>query len=196
MTALSLREPTTKVDAMIDALVLAFRTDPAVRWLYPKSHQYLTFFPDFVQLFGGTAFDADTAYAAENNAGTALWQAPGSYPENQALNTLLQRTVSPDLDTVFALFEAMSNCHPEAPHWYLALLGVEPEQQRRGYGSGLMEPVLRECDCNAQLAYLESSNPDNIPFYERHGFKVMTTIQVNDSPPIFPMVRYPQALQS
>jgi Uma2 family endonuclease len=41
-------------------------------------------------------------------------------------------------------------------------------------------------------AYLEASKPANIPFYARHGFEVIGTIQIGASPPIFPMVRYPQ----
>ena len=39
------------------------------------------------------------------------------------------------------------------------------------------------------LACLESSNPKNIPLYERHGFELLGTIQVGASPPIFPMLR-------
>jgi hypothetical protein len=36
---------------------------------------------------------------------------------------------------------------------------------------------------------LESSNPANIPLYERHGFSVLGTIQVGSSPSVFPMLR-------
>lgn len=33
-------------------------------------------------------------------------------------------------------------------------------------------------------AYLESSNPANVPLYEQHGFVVLGTIQVGSSPSI------------
>jgi hypothetical protein len=42
------------------------------------------------------------------------------------------------------------------------------------------------------LAYLESSNLRNVPLYERHGFKVLGTIQAGGSPPITPMLRKPR----
>jgi hypothetical protein len=42
------------------------------------------------------------------------------------------------------------------------------------------------------IAYLESSNPTNIPFYEQQGFEVIGKIQAGDSPTIFPMLRYPR----
>jgi hypothetical protein len=47
-------------------------------------------------------------------------------------------------------------------------------------------------DRDHMLAYLESSNPKNIPLYERHGFELLGTIQVGTSPPIFPMLRTPR----
>lgn len=185
---------TATVDRIIDALLLAFGADPAVRWLYPNPQQYLQSFPEFVWLLGGSAFEAGTARTIGDNAGAALWLPPGCHPNHLALGALLQQTASPDPQTVVTVFDKMSQFHPVEPHWYLALLGVEPTQQRQGYGSNLMKPVLMECDRNAQLVYLESSNPANLLFYEHHGFEVLTTIQINDSPPIFPMVRYPRAL--
>ena len=90
---------------------------------------------------------------------------------------------------VFAVFEQMGRYHPQEPHWYLPLIGVDPAQQRKGYGSALLQHALRECDRDHAPAYLESSNPANIPLYERHGFRVLATIQVGTSPPIFPMLR-------
>lgn len=39
------------------------------------------------------------------------------------------------------------------------------------------------------VAYLESSNPLNVPLYERFGFEVIAEIQTGDSPTIWPMLR-------
>ncbi|WP_373696803.1 GNAT family N-acetyltransferase [Microvirga yunnanensis] len=78
---------------------------------------------------------------------------------------------------------------PDEPHWYLPLIGVNPAQQGKGYGSALLKHALRLCDEDGTLAYLESSNPKNIPLYQRHGFQVLGTIQVGNSPPITPMLR-------
>lgn len=200
MTTTPLKKATTKDAAsIIDSLVLAFSSDPAARWLYPQAQQHLRHFPSFIQAFGCQAFEAGTAYAIEDDSGAALWLSPDTHPDDQALEALLKRTVSPDQETVFAVFEQMGHYHPSTPHWYLAVLGVEPTQQRKGYGSALIKPVLAQCDGlrpagghrDGQLAYLESSNPANIPFYEHHGFELLGTIQIGASPPIMPMVRYP-----
>jgi ribosomal protein S18 acetylase RimI-like enzyme len=83
----------------------------------------------------------------------------------------------------------MAGYHPAEPHWYLPLIGVDPTHQNRGYGSALLRHALLQCDRDHVAAYLESSNPANIPLYERHGFTVLGTIQVGSSPPITPMLR-------
>ncbi|HEY7570547.1 MAG TPA: GNAT family N-acetyltransferase [Nitrososphaeraceae archaeon] len=85
----------------------------------------------------------------------------------------------------------MGNYHPSEPHWYLPLLGVDPLHHDKGFGSVLMQYALATCDRDNRIAYLESSNQRNIPFYERHGFEMLGTIQVNTSPSIYPMIRKP-----
>lgn len=177
----------------IAVAVLAFSADPAARWIYSDPHQYLTNFPHFVRAFGGNAFEQGTAYYIDEYSGVALWLPPGVQPDEDALIALLQGSVSEqDREDAFAVFEQMGHYHPSEPHWYLPILGVEPTQQGKGYGSGLMKHVLTRCDRNNQIAYLESSNPANIPFYERHGFELLDTIQVGASPSIFPMLRHPR----
>ena len=183
-------------DAAIDVVVRAFRADPAARWLYPDSNQYSVNFPNFVKVFGGTAFEHGSAYTIDDYAGAALWLPPEVHPDEEALAGLIQRSVPEHrLEEVFAVFQQMDSYHPSEPHWYLPLIGVDPAQQGGGYGSALMEHALIRCDRDQKLAYLESSNPKNISLHERHGFELLGTIQVGGSPPICPMLRKPQPQQ-
>jgi ribosomal protein S18 acetylase RimI-like enzyme len=75
----------------------------------------------------------------------------------------------------------------------LPLIGVEPIHQGRGLGNALMENVLKRCDEERLPAYLESTNPRNIPFYERLGFRRVGAIQVGTSPVVVPMLREVQS---
>ena len=52
-----------------------------------------------------------------------------------------------------------------------------------------MAYALERCDRNRLPAYLESTNPRNIPMYRRFGFEILGTIQVGSSPPMVPMLR-------
>lgn len=58
---------------------------------------------------------------------------------------------------------------PSEPFTYLRTLGVDPEHQRRGLGSRLVEQVLRSAP-SALPVYLETAKEQNVPFYTRHGF--------------------------
>jgi ribosomal protein S18 acetylase RimI-like enzyme len=178
---------------IIDVLTLAFSSDPAVRAAYPDPRQFLRHFPSFARAFGGKAFSYGSAYYVDGYAGAALWLPPDVHPDEDALMDLMQRTV-PDqaLRDAAAVFEQMGRYHPSEPHWYLPLLGVDPVQQGKGIGSALLQEALRSCDRDRRLAYLESSNPRNVPLYERHSFEVLGTIQVGTSPTIVPMLRRPR----
>lgn len=178
---------------IIATMVLAFSSDPAIRWLYPDSHTYLGHFPDFVQAFAGKAFTLETVYQVNDYCGAALWLPPGIEPDVESIVKIFEQTVCESKQAdLFAVFEQMEKYHPTQPHWYLPMIGVDPKEHRKGYGSRLMQHILQQCDRDRFSAYLESSKPENIPFYERHGFELLDQIQVGTSPPIFPMLRQPR----
>jgi ribosomal protein S18 acetylase RimI-like enzyme len=142
--------------------------------------------------FAGKAFANGSAYFVDGYGGAALWLPPNVLPNEEALLTVLTSTISEHrLQHALMLFEKMGDSHPQEPHWYLPLIGVDPTRQARGYGSALMTHALQRCDHEQKLAYLESSNPRNLSLYIRHGFE-FGTIQAGDSPPMFPMLRKPR----
>lgn len=189
-----IRTATTSDEAAATAvLVLAFSTDPAARWAWPDPHQYLSHFPGFVKVFGGNAFVHQSAYYVDGNAAAALWLPPGVVPDEEALTRYVQRTGSAQVQRDGpAVFEQMARYHPQEPHWYLPFIGVDPTRQGQGHGAALMRHALAACDRDRTPAYLESSNPRNIPLYQRHGFEVLGSIQVGTSPLIVPMLRPPR----
>jgi ribosomal protein S18 acetylase RimI-like enzyme len=179
--------------SIIDVLVHANWADPAARWVWPDSQQFLMHFPSFVRAFGGKAFAHGSAYYVDGYVGAALWLPPNVHPDENALIALLQRTVAEQIQKdVFAVFEQMGRYHPSEPHWYLPLMGVDPSQQNKGFGSALLQHTLIQFDRENKLAYLESSNPRNISLYKRHGFELLGTIQKGTSPSIAPMLRRPR----
>jgi ribosomal protein S18 acetylase RimI-like enzyme len=183
----------SETERAIATLAAAFADDPAVRWMYPDNDRYRRDFPGFVRAFGGRAFETGTAHVTDSFAAAALWLAPGVEPDEEVLMGHIEQTaVGVDRDALFAVFEEMGSYHPEAPHWYLPLIGVEPTHQGRGLGSALLCHALAAADRDLLPAYLESSNARNVPLYKRHGFELLGTIQHGSSPPILPMLRLPR----
>lgn len=182
-----------ETERAISSIVAAFITDPSFRFCYPSPHQYLKATPLFVSAFCGQSFHHDCADAVSDFSGAALWLPPGVEPDAEELLRLTRETVPADrLEDVLGVFEEMGRWHPEEPVWYLAMIGVDPQARNRGLGSALMAHGLARVDEAGLPAYLESSNPRNIPLYERHGFEVLGEIRVGRAPVVTPMLRRPQ----
>jgi ribosomal protein S18 acetylase RimI-like enzyme len=88
----------------------------------------------------------------------------------------------------------MERRHPrKPPHWYLAIMGVDPQSQGRGFGSMLMQPALEILDAQRTPAYLEASTPRSRALYERHGFAVTGEFNLpSGGPTLWQMWREPQ----
>jgi GNAT superfamily N-acetyltransferase len=180
-------------DQAVQTIVLAFAADPMARWTWPHAHIYLAAMPRMARAFGGKAFSNGSAYCTDNYTGTALWLSPGMHPDEKALGAVIESTVAPALAAETApIFAQMAKYHPTEPHWYLPLIGVDPAHQGESHGDVLMAYALARCDRDHAPAYLESSNPRNIPFYRRHGFEPLGAIQVGSSPTLVPMLRQPR----
>ncbi len=174
----------------IATLVTAFTTDPLIRWMLPEPAQYLTYFSQVLGFFAGGAFEHGSAYRTDDFMAAALWLPPGVQPDEASLGELMQTAVAENLqEEVFALLEQVGSSHPETEHWYLPAIGVDATCQGLGYGSALLAHSLEACDKAHQAAYLESTNPRNVPLYERFGFEVIGEIQAGTSPTILPMLR-------
>jgi ribosomal protein S18 acetylase RimI-like enzyme len=196
-----MNDPSTGVrqaeaDEMPDAvavIVAAFAVDPAARFAWPALRDYLQAMPSAVRKFAGSSFEHGAAYLAADLTGTALWLPPGVSPDGEAVDRIFRDTAKPEhLSDLLATFEKMGQWHPQEPHWYLAMVGVDPKAQGLGVGSALMRPALARCDREGALAYLETSNPRNIPLYRRFGFEAIGEIQVGRGPRMIPMLRRPR----
>ena len=86
----------------------------------------------------------------------------------------------------------MAAYHPDGPHWYLPMIGVNPAHQSKGLGAALLRQALERCDREGLPAHLESTNPRNISLYMRHGFVAVGEIQAGSSPTMVPMLRQPR----
>jgi len=187
---LSSRSVSTEIDNAMSTVMLAFSADPVARWVWPDPADYTRYFPEFIRAFAGRSFLNGTAIITPDNAGAALWLPPEVSSDEEALVELIERSVSDEIKRdLFPVMEGMAAFHPDEPHWYLPMIGVDPGKQNRGTGSALLAYSLLQCDADGLPAYLESSNPRNISLYERFGFEQIGTIRHGDSAPLFPMLR-------
>lgn len=183
---------TQEAAAVVALLTLAFARDPANRWTWPQARTYLEAFPRFVRAYGGAAFALGTA-ARIGEAAAALWLPPGASSDEPTIDALMEATAAGDArrDGPEAM-RRMLCYRPREAHWYLPMIGVDPLHQGQGLGSALLRHATARCDRDGLPAFLESSNPRNVPLYQAHGFEVLGRIQVGGSPTFVPMLRRPR----
>jgi len=174
-------------------LALAFSADPCTRYIWRQPAAFLNGYPRMLKAIGGAALENSACFATADFAAAALWLRPGATSDGEAIGAVIADTVGPELATVGAqVGELMDKFHPAEPHWYLSMIGVDPARQGRGLGSALLKHNLAIVDAEGGLAYLESSNPKNVPLYERFGFEVLGEIKPADFPGLTPMLRRPR----
>ena len=66
----------------------------------------------------------------------------------------------------------LGDFRPDDEHWYLAVLGVIPEFQGRGFGGRLIDELDRMIAIDPRPVYLESDRESSVRFYRRRGFGV------------------------
>ena len=140
-------------------------------------------------------------YTTDDRAGAALWAPPGTWRGSvgDALRVMapMARLTGRGTRRGLTVLRASERAHPkDHDHWYLAVLGTHPDHQGLGVGSSVLQPVLERCDLDGSGAYLESSKPENVPFYERHGFAVTDVIDPGGSPPLTLMWRDPRPVDA
>lgn len=187
-----------EADAVATTLASAFAEDPLMAWLMPDRglpDRLRRFF--LINIKSNFRTGKDDMYVTDDGRGVALWSPPGKWrlPPTEIMRS------TPDMVRIFGrrlvralrTLTAVEGKHPHDEHWYLAVLGTHADFRGKGKGGEVLAPILRRCDEEGIPAYLESSNPRNIPFYVRQGFEPLEAIHVTpDAPVITPMRREPR----
>ncbi len=186
------------IGALSRTLGRAFYDDPVMTWMLPddvarrrKLHKLFASLTRHHHLARG---GVEIAPDGDGIGGAALWDPPGQWrtsrlSELRAIPGLFLAFGS-SLQKGLVVEEMMKEVHPEEPHWYLAIIGSEPNVRGKGFGQALMRSRLDRCDAEHAPAYLESSNPDNVPYYQRFGFEATGEITVaRGGPTLIPMWR-------
>ena len=126
-------------------------------------------------------------FTDEDGIGGAIWKHPNKWkmPAGDMVRTLpaMLRVLGTKTPRMVGAINAIEKVHPKEEHYYLEVLGTRQDRQSKGVGSAVIAHTLDRCDEEGLPAYLESSNPRNIPFYARHGFETTREIVVGKGAP-------------
>jgi GNAT superfamily N-acetyltransferase len=188
-----------EISAATETLARAFQADPVWSWAFPDPQRRLDQHRVVWGLVAEAALSYGSAWLTGDCAAVALWIPPGK-PEllpgdEERLEGLLAELLGDGAASVSETFERFEAAHPEGdPHYYLSLLGTDPDHRGHGLGMGLLAATLERIDAEGAAAFLESSNPVNTPRYERLGFTVCGEFELPEGgPSVTQMWREPAA---
>ena len=144
----------------------------------------------------------DVIHSIADEGAIALWTAPSesSSSENEKLRddqarpftSAFAKQLGDRIPITGTLSAAMAEHRPLESHWYLGILGAHPDRQSLGLGSKVLGAMHAESDALGLPTFLESSNPRNYGFYQRHGYVETGEFTVEGSPPLRGFWRPPQ----
>jgi GNAT superfamily N-acetyltransferase len=190
--------------AVIAALSRAFYNDPLFGFFVPNLLKQSKALVSFMSSGVKDARPFNEIWVAHSDgivASAAVWLPPDGYPRSLRREAMTYVRTFPTLvytgkriGRAMALLGAVDKAHHDlrGPHYYLGILGSEPQLQRSGAGTAVLEPVLERCDTEGLPAYLETQKESNIAYYARHRFAVVQKIEVEHCPPIWTLLRQPK----
>ncbi|HLY29630.1 MAG TPA: GNAT family N-acetyltransferase [Ktedonobacterales bacterium] len=173
-------EPIRQAVATLDR---AFLDDPLFVYLLPDPTQRERLLPAMHLIILRYALRYGQVDTTAARKGVACWLSPGNTtPTLWRLLSVAWRNPPLALGwrgyrryaRVGAYLEQEHARRAPGAHWYLWALGVDPACQRQGIGSQLLRPALERADHDQLPCYLETLNAANPPFYEKHGFRVVS----------------------
>ena len=185
--------PATAADRTIlaDSLASAFSEDPLFSWMAgaepnePLKPKLSSLFDTFLKIDFGHS--DHLVFTDEEAVAVAVWKNPNKWKvaTGDMLRALpaIRRALGTKTPRMIGALNAVEKVHPTEEHYYLAALGTRQDRQGEGIGSALLRHMLERCDAEGLPAYLEASNPRNVPFYARHGFEVTGEIVVGKGAP-------------
>ncbi|KUJ70068.1 hypothetical protein ACZ90_06845 [Streptomyces albus subsp. albus] len=191
-TTVARREHVGELSAV---LARAFHEDPVMCWTFPDPEVRRRALPKVFSTMlryqhlrhGASEFTTDESGRI---TGGALWDPPGHWKEPtwRELLALPSYVLASGRGSgkAAAFVSAMAKIHPAEPHWYLSIVGTDPDPRFRGRGCGaaLLRSRLDRCDEAGTPAYLESTNLANVTYYERFGFKVVQEVAAPKGGPV------------
>jgi len=186
------------IPALARMLARAFLDDPVASWAWRPDDLRLRALERFQAVRLRQLLAGEEIWTTDELSCAALWAPPGSWHTSlretaMLVPSFLRPRLFVRMPLVALGWERLERAHPRTPpHFYLALLGTEPDAQGKGLGSAVLGGVLEQCDRDQVGAYLESSKERNIDFYARHGFRVLEEIRLLRGPSMWKMWRDPR----
>ncbi len=175
-------------DGVVKTVVAAFRNDPAFRFFFPNDDEY----DRQAALFAGYLFDKrvphKSVWVTDQLEAASLWSPPTrlvndpdglvAATEEQLREAMLEGIGEEAAARLAAYDEAVHAVLPDdSTFWYLGVLALHPDHAGSGLGRIVMQAGVDHARSVNDTAFLETSNPRNVGYYERFGWSVFARVE-------------------
>ena len=163
----------------------AFSDDMMIRWPMPEASPAML--QELFRVILTPYVESGVLWKIGGGDGAAAWLPPEvteRFDEiEQAARVAINPLTSDDGVRYATFWDWLGDHLPSEPCWFLDLVAVAPAAQGRGLGRTLVLHGLELARTQGCPAFLETSTPRNVPFYESLGFRVVDEQQAPDGGP-------------
>jgi GNAT superfamily N-acetyltransferase len=181
-----------------DLLARAFFADPLMVHYLPDPAQRARLLPGFMRASLRYCLFYGEVWTTPDLAGAACWLGPGQ--TEMKLTGLIRAAwgvvsirmgwrALRRVQSTEAEVDRLHHTVMPGPHWYLLVVGVDPQQQGRGIGTRLLAPQLERAAAAGLPIYLETMTERDVAFYRKNGFSVGGELTLASGLRVWAMIR-------
>jgi ribosomal protein S18 acetylase RimI-like enzyme len=172
-----------EIDDAADILARAFLDDPLMAFAISDRDHRAVVLPRHLRPGVWLGHHLGQVWCTDDLSAVACWRLPGS---GQATADQIRDAGVPELprlagadlgartEPVYEFLSTRTQALAIPPaHWYLSMIGVDPDKRRQGLGSAVIRPVLEIARARYEPMFLETLAAANVAFYSHHGFDTL-----------------------
>jgi ribosomal protein S18 acetylase RimI-like enzyme len=175
-----------RLQVIASVLGRAFVTEPMMRWPFGVHGDVAARFTRVFEYFLPDLIELGAVSEAGDGLGAAVWIPPekaDAWDEAQAGGTRMHDLTDDGGRRYDRFWDWVESRMPTEAVCHLDSIGVAPEAQGRGVGSALMAAGLSQARAKTLPVFLETATPENVPYYERFGFRIVDDADAPDGGP-------------
>ncbi len=176
-------------EAGADLLARAFQNDPLMVYFVPDEEKRRRLLPILFRIVVHYCLRYGIIYTTSNLDGLVCCLPPG---QTKTIGRLARVSLSgipvqlglTGLRRFLHASTYTSAAHKQAApgaHWYIWVVGIDPQRQGHGFGGQLLQAVQKRALAEGLPCYLDTQNSRNVPFYQQHSFRQVSETQISGS---------------
>lgn len=166
----------------------AFHNDPLMLYIFPDSTERENKLPSMMELLLRIGIKYGIVHTTSPKLeGIAVW-----FPSNKAKVTTWMGLLNGGISYFFKhgskavkkqnrFYNYIYSVHKHlipSHHWYLSIIGINPQCQGKGLSRVLFDSMLNKIDDQNIPCFLDTNNEKNLPIYARFGFKILKEYEI------------------